>query len=210
MDGQFITFEGNDGAGKTTVLNRIIEILQPKLGNQLVTTREPGGNLVSEKIRNIIMNNEMDARTEALLFAAARREHLVRKIIPALEHHKLVLCDRYVDSSIAYQGAGRKIGEKQIADMNQFATNHIMPNLTIYFDVPVEVGLKRIMQHRTNEINRLDRQQHDFYIRVHDAYDKIAQSNPKRVVKVDATKPVDEVVANVLEIIKQRFPQYFE
>ncbi|WP_395317960.1 dTMP kinase [Fructilactobacillus frigidiflavus] len=212
MNGKLITFEGSEGAGKTTALNEIIKKIKPQLGNQLVTTREPGGNVISEEIRNIIMdskNDNMDARTEALLFAAARRQHLVDKVIPALTAGKLVLCDRYVESSVAYQGVARGIGEQAIWDLNQFATDGLKPDLTVYFDVPIEVGLERIMQHRTNEINRLDQQQHDFYVKVHDAYEKIAADHPEQVVKIDATQSVDQVVADVLKLIETRVPEYF-
>lgn len=212
MNGKLITFEGSEGAGKTTALKEIIKKIKPQLGKRLVTTREPGGNVISEEIRNIIMdskNNNMDARTEALLFAAARRQHLVDKVFPALQAGKLVLCDRYVESSVAYQGAGRELGEQAIWDLNQFATDGLKPDLTIYFDVPIEVGLDRIMQHRANEVNRLDQQQHEFYVKVHDAYEQIAIDHPDQVVKIDATQPVAQVVSDVLTIIEARVPEYF-
>lgn len=212
MNGKLITFEGSEGAGKTTALNEIIKKIKPQLGNQLMTTREPGGNIISEEIRNIIMdskNDSMDAKTEALLFAAARRQHLIEEVIPALDAGKLVLCDRYVESSVAYQGAARGIGEQAIWDLNQFATNGLKPDLTIYFDVPIEVGLNRIMQHRTNEINRLDKEHHDFYVKVHDAYEKMAKEYPDQIVKIDASQPIDQVVADVLKLIKSRVPEYF-
>ncbi|KRN12744.1 thymidylate kinase [Fructilactobacillus fructivorans] len=212
MTGQFITFEGTDGAGKTTVLNQVVDEIKPAFGKQLLTTREPGGNPVSEQIRKVILNKDetdMDDRCEALLFAAARREHLVKTILPALKSNQLVLCDRYLDSSIAYQGGGREIGEKAVLDMNQFATEGLMPDTTIYFDVPVDVGLKRIANHRSGEVNRLDLQEHDFYVRVHDAYDRIAKRDPKRVIKIDATKPIDEVVNQVLSVLYKRAGNYF-
>lgn len=143
MVGKLITFEGSDGAGKTSVMNEVVRDFQQQLGDQMLVTREPGGNKISEQIRRIILdraNTEMDYRTEALLYAAARRQHLVETILPALTAGKLILCDRYVDSSVAYQGAGRQIGMQEVAKMNEFATEKLLPDRTIYFDIPVEVA----------------------------------------------------------------------
>ncbi|WP_413627573.1 dTMP kinase [Fructilactobacillus vespulae] len=213
MNGKLVTFEGSEGAGKTTALNRIISIIEPQLGNDLVTTREPGGNVISEEIRNIIVdsrNQNMDARTEALLFAAARRQHLVEKIIPALKRGQLVLCDRFVESSIAYQGAGRGIGEAAIKNLNDFATEGLKPDLTIYFDLPVEVGLERIKKYRSDEVNRLDKEKHDFYVKVHNAYDEMATRQSEQIVRIDATQTVEQVVSDVLAIIEKRVPEYFK
>ncbi|USS86987.1 dTMP kinase [Fructilactobacillus cliffordii] len=206
MSGHFITFEGNDGAGKTTVLNQVVDRLQPQLWDQLVVTREPGGDPIAEKIRNLIVdeqNEAMDARTEALLFAAARRQHLEQKVLPALAQERVVLCDRYVDSSVAYQGAGRQLGEQKVLELNQFATNGVLPELTIYFAVPVAVGLERIEHRDEHSTNRLDREQRDFYVRVHDAYERLAQAHPERIVRVDATQSVTTVTNQVLAIIMQ-------
>ncbi|USS84933.1 dTMP kinase [Fructilactobacillus myrtifloralis] len=210
MSGQFITFEGNDGAGKTTVLNQVVTALQPQLGSQLVVTREPGGDPIAEQLRSVIVdeaNQDMDARTEALLFAAARRQHLVKTVLPALRQHQIVLCDRYVDSSIAYQGAGRKLGEAAVFQMNQFATEGLLPNLTIYFAVPVSVGLQRIQQRTAAATNRLDQQHRDFYVRVHDAYERLATEHPDRIVRVDATQPVATVTQQVVTIIGKHLHQ---
>ncbi|GAK48375.1 thymidylate kinase [Secundilactobacillus oryzae JCM 18671] len=207
MAGKFITFEGPDGAGKTTVLKLVAEQLNEILGDQMILTREPGGNPISEQIRNIILdrkNTEMDVRTEALLYAAARRQHLVETILPALQSDKIVLCDRYVDSSIAYQGAGREIGEQEVADMNLFATGGLTPDLTLYFEVPVTVGLARIKQHRAaDDVDRLDLEKQAFHDRVHSAYEKLAQENPERIRTIDATQPVEKVVNETLMILKQ-------
>ncbi|MCF6515661.1 dTMP kinase [Lactobacillus sp. S2-2] len=208
MQGKFVTFEGTDGAGKTTVLNKVIEHLKDELDDRLTVTREPGGNRISEEIRSIILekdNTEMDPRTEALLYAAARRQHMIETVWPALDKGDLVLCDRYVDSSIAYQGEGRQIGYNSVLKMNQFAIENKMPDLTIYFDIPVETGLSRINKYRDNdEINRLDLENMQFYQRVHDAYDKIENEFSQRIVKVDATKSIDEVVKDVLSILNDR------
>lgn len=207
MSGKFITFEGLDGSGKTTIIWKVIEFLnQTVMKDQFIYTREPGGNRISEAIREIILskqNTAMDARTEALLYAAARRQHLVETVLPALDAGQLVLSDRYVDSSLVYQGAGREIGMQKIAAINEFATDGLTPDLTIYFEVEPQVGLARIQQNRQDEINRLDEEQIDFYERVHSGYLKLAQENPNRIKVVDASRSIEEVKAEVLAIIKE-------
>ena len=172
VNGLFVTFEGTDGSGKTSVINQIEEKLKAA-GIDYLRTREPGGNRISEQLRNIILDvrfTEMDERTEALLYAAARRQHLVETVLPALETGNLVLCDRFVDSSLVYQGAGRKIGIAEVAEMNKFATAGLEPDLTFYLEIEPELGLKRIKKNRQNEINRLDKEQLDFYHTVANAY----------------------------------------
>ena len=152
MKGIFITIEGPDGAGKTSVIKELGPKLANELNRPLVLTREPGGIPIAEKIRNIILdpkNTEMDERTEALLYAAARRQHLVEKILPAIEAGKLILCDRFVDSSLAYQGAGRRIGMAEVASINEFAIESVTPDLTLYLDVDSDTGLSRIQQGRS-------------------------------------------------------------
>ncbi|KRN62839.1 thymidylate kinase [Pediococcus inopinatus] len=212
VTGKFISFEGPDGAGKTTALNTIVADLKPQLKTQLVVTREPGGNRISEAIRSVILdrqNTEMDDRTEALLYAAARRQHIVETIEPALKANKLILCDRYIDSSVAYQGAGREIGEQEVYQMNLFATAGLLPDLTIYFDIPSEIGLKRIMTHRTDEINRLDVEKLSFHKRVRASYLKIAKENPERIKVIDATQSKEKVVSEVETIIRQSNSEFF-
>lgn len=196
MSGLFITFEGPDGAGKTTVLSAIAEQFNQAQRRDIVVTREPGGNQISESIRRIILdpkNTEMDVRTEALLYAAARRQHIQETIQPALDENKIVLCDRFVDSSVAYQGAGRQIGEDAVYQMNQFATNGLTPDLTVYVDVPSEVGLARIKAHR-DVVDRLDAETLSFHKRVRAAYQRLAAAHPNRIVTIDATKPLPEVI----------------
>lgn len=206
MAGKFITFEGTDGAGKTTILNMILKHLQATMKNQFVVSREPGGNPIAESIRNVILDREnvaMDGRTEALLYAAARRQNIEQTVKPALAANKLVICDRYLDSSIAYQGGGRMIGAKAIWQMNQFATEGFLPDLTIYFDLPVEEGLRRIAQNRSiDDTDRLDVETVDFHHRVYDAYHRLAQHDPKRIRLVDATQSIDEVYKTVMYILK--------
>lgn len=205
MDGKFITFEGLDGSGKTTVINNVIEYLKKKNKfDNFVITREPGGNRISEAIREIILNQEfteMDKRTEALLYAAARRQHLIETVFPALESGKYVMSDRYVDSSLVYQGAGREIGMDKIAEINQFATNGLEPDLTIYFDIEPQIGLERIQKNRQNEVNRLDQEKLDFYKRVHQGYLKLAKENPQRIKTIDATQSIDKVTEDVLTVL---------
>lgn len=206
MAGKFITFEGTDGAGKTTILNMVLDYLKEEMGDKLVTSREPGGNPIAESIREVILdrkNVDMDKRTEALLYAAARRQNIEQTVKPAIADNKLVICDRYLDSSIAYQGGGREIGEDAINEMNQFATEGFLPDLTIYFNLPVEEGLKRIAKNRAeDEVDRLDVETIDFHNRVHAAYQRLAKANPERIKSVDATQSIDAVYQNVLEILQ--------
>lgn len=205
MTTRFITFEGPDGAGKDSVLNIVIPQVQEHLERELVVTREPGGDRIAEQIRDIILNpanKSMDERTEALLYAASRRQHLQTVIEPALKRGSVVICDRFVDSSIAYQGAGRGIGEQAVAKLNEFATNGRTPDLTVYLDVPAVLGLERIRKHRRHEqYDRLDQEEAAFHERVHDAYLRRARSNPQRIVTVDATAPLADVARETLGIL---------
>ena len=209
MQGRFISFEGPDGAGKTSVISAIQEWLTQKYGEQAVLlTREPGGNRISEQIRQILFddhNTNMDARTEALLFAAARRQHIVEDIEPALQAGKIVLSDRYVDSSVAYQGGGRQLGADDIWELNQFAIHGLLPDLTIYLDVPSELGLERISKHRQNQVNRLDREKLRFHQDVRNAYLTLAHRHQKRIQLIDASQSLPKVINTVQETIQNRF-----
>lgn len=213
MNGVFITVEGPDGAGKTTVIKKLSELLEKTSQVDLVVTREPGGIPISEKIRHIILdpeNTEMDERTEALLYAAARRQHLVEKVLPALEQGKLVLCDRFVDSSVAYQGAARGIGETEVYELNQFAIEGHLPDLTIYLDVPSEVGLERINQGRKAEdLDRLDQESLAFHKKVRTSYLSLLEENSERIVLIDAQENIEKVVKNCYDLIKEKYPSYF-
>lgn len=213
MKGKFISFEGSDGAGKTSVLRAIRADLEKQLGMTAVMyTREPGGDHISEQIRQILMDSEntaMDARTEALLFAAARRQHVVADLKPALAAGKVILCDRYVDSSIAYQGAARHLGEQEVWQINQFAIDGLMPELTIYLDIPTELGLKRIATHRTDEVNRLDKEQLDFYHAVRHSYLRLAEKEPARIRTIDASQSLDRVIADVKAAMHAKFTDLF-
>lgn len=202
----FISFEGPEGAGKTTVLNILIAELQPKLGDKLVTTREPGGNPISEAIRAILQpedDNGLEKRTEALLYAAARRQHLVEIIQPALAAGKVVISDRYVDSSLAYQGGGRDLSVEKIWQINQFAIDSLLPDLTIYLDVPSELGLARVTANRKGKIDRLDKESLAFHQKVRQTYLKLQSEFSDRIKIVDATQPLDKVVHDTRELINQ-------
>ena len=202
----FITIEGPEGSGKTTATNRVIEELS-KLGYDVVRTREPGGTPISEQIRNVILdkaNTAMDSRTEALLYAAARRQHLVEKVWPLTKEGKLVICDRYIDSSLAYQGGARGLGIQNIIDINMFATENTWPDLTLLFDIEPELGLKRIAQNAAREVNRLDLEKLDFHKKVRETFLELAKSQPNRFVVIDASKSPDEVAKAALDAILAR------
>ena len=200
--GIFITFEGPEGAGKTTVLQRVAEKLKAQYS--LTVTREPGGITIAEKIREVILNpshTEMDPKTEALLYAASRRQHLVEKVIPALNNGKVVLCDRFVDASLVYQGYARGIGINEVLEINQFAIENLMPDLTIYFDIRPEIGMKRIQQHKGREVNRLDLEKIEFHKKVREGYKMVANRFPERIVTVNAELPLDSVINQVEKMV---------
>ncbi|KPL58095.1 dTMP kinase [Rossellomorea vietnamensis] len=202
--GIFITVEGPEGAGKSTILSELYQQLLED-GRDVIQTREPGGISIAEQIREVILdtrNTEMDKRTEALLYAAARRQHLVEKVIPALEEGKIVICDRFIDSSLAYQGNARGIGMEEVMDINQFAIEDKMPDLTLYFDIAPEEGLKRIAKHNGREVNRLDLESIDFHTRVREGYQKLIKQYPDRIQVIDASKSKEAVFADAYEIVK--------
>ena len=203
MSGLFITLEGGEGAGKTTIANAVIDKLST-LGIETLYTREPGGIKIAEKIREVILDRdhtEMDCRTEALLYAAARRQHLVEKVKPAMDEGRIVLCDRFVDSSIVYQGYARGIGMDEVREINQFAIEGFMPDLTIFFDIEPEIGLARIAANDSREVNRLDLEGLAFHELVYEGYQKQAKMNPERIVSVDATKSVEALTDEVCALI---------
>ncbi|WAA09506.1 dTMP kinase [Fervidibacillus albus] len=205
--GLFITVEGPEGAGKTTVLKMLTEELKDE-GYPIVYTREPGGIPIAEKIREIILDKnhtEMDPKTEALLYAAARRQHLVEKIIPEINKGNLVLCDRFIDASIVYQGYARGIGMDSVYMINEFAVENVMPDLTVYFDIEPETGLRRIHQHRETELNRLDLEDVQFHRRVREGYILLLRQYPDRMKKIDANQPLDAVKRDVKQLVTDYF-----
>ena len=202
--GYFITSEGPEGAGKTTVMNLLGDQLKQE-GYDVVMTREPGGIMISEKIRNIILDNEhtmMESRTEALLYAAARRQHLVEIVQPAIEAGKIVICDRFIDSSLAYQGYARGIGVEEILAINKFAIGDTMPNKTILFDIDPSVGLARINAHKSREKNRLDVESLTFHEKVREGYLSLVEQYPERIEVIDASRSIDTVLEDVYKVIK--------
>lgn len=205
----FIVFEGGEGSGKSTILEMIYNWM---IENNIdcIKTREPGGIKISEQIRNVILdkdNNEMDGRCEALLYAAARRQHLVEKIIPALESGKIVLCDRFLDSSLAYQGHARGLGIDEIYEINKFAINGYFPDLSLFFDLDPEIGLERINRNKDREVNRLDLEKIDFHNKVREGYNILLQSGKRNMVKIDASKSIEEVFESVKETINKYLDQ---
>lgn len=201
MAGIFITLEGPDGSGKTTIANRIVKTLEEK-GFSCVHTREPGGIDIAEQIRNVILdpkNTSMDPRTEALLYAASRRQHLVEKVFPALKENKIVICERFLDSSLAYQGFGRNLGFDEVLKINEFAIEDCFPDLTIYLDINEEEGLKRIGDRAFKD--RLDQESIDFHHRVKQGYDEVLKRFKDRIVIVDATNSIEEVTNDCVNII---------
>lgn len=202
---KFITFEGGEGSGKSTVMKDVATRLT-KEGYKLVLTREPGGTPIAEEIRNVILdkdNTKMDPRTEALLYAASRRQHLVEKIWPALERGEIVLCDRYLDSSLAYQGGARGLGADEVLSINMFATEGEYPDLTLLFDLEPEEGLKRIEKNKGREVNRLDLEKLEFHKKVRDNFHALAKKYSTRYVVIDASKSLNEVEDEVYKIIKE-------
>lgn len=204
--GMFISLEGGDGAGKSTAI-ALLEKRVTEQGLAVLVTREPGGVDIAEQIREVILNREnikMDGRTEALLYAAARRQHLVEKVIPALEQGKIVLCDRFIDSSLAYQGVARGLPTDEIFAINQFAIQDHMPDLTFYLDVSPEVGLARIEANSNREKNRLDLEKVSFHTRVREGYELLITKFPERIVRINADQPIEQVVDEMLTIMQEK------
>ncbi len=203
MKGLFITFEGCEGSGKTSLINRLVAYLETK-NIKVYKTREPGGSKIAEDIRNVILdvnNTNMDSITEALLYAASRRQHLVEKVIPYLEEGYVVICDRYLDSSLAYQGHARGIGIDKVYDINVAATNGMMPDLTIYIDLEPSIGLARI--HNNNrEQNRLDLEKLSFHNKVYEGYDIVRKRFSDRIKTVDGNQTREKVLEDTIKLIE--------
>ncbi|WP_159544983.1 dTMP kinase [Streptococcus halichoeri] len=203
--GLLITVEGPDGAGKTSVLQEILPLLNTLLAGQLVTSREPGGVVIAEAIREVILDlnhSAMDAKTELLLYIAARRQHMVEKVKPALEQGQCVIMDRFIDSSVAYQGYGRGLDIEAIQWLNHYATDGRLPDLTLYFDVPSDIGLSRISQNGQREVNRLDLEQLDLHQQVRAGYQALAKAYPERIVTIDASQDFESVVADTVQVLR--------
>ena len=203
LTGKFITFEGPDGSGKSTVIKAVQEFLISE-GYNILTTREPGGIRISEDIRSVILSKEntmMSARTEALLYAASRAQHLDEKVKPALLEGKIILCDRFVDSSLAYQGYGRELGIDNVWSINEFAIGETMPDLTIFIDVPPSVGLSRVHK-STRKLDRLDLETLEFHEKVYEGYKIIAKKFEDRFIVIDGENELDTVIEDTLQVIR--------
>jgi len=200
--GVFITFEGGDGSGKSTQIQSVRDWFESR-GREVVVTREPGGTELGGEIRRLVQNGpeDVDARTEALLYAADRAYHVATVIGPALERGAVVLGDRYIDSSLAYQGAARSLGVDEIASLSAWATRGLYPSLTFLLDLPPEVGARR----RTDAPDRMERESMDFHERVRHEYLRLADAEPERIVVIDAVGTVDEVFSEIRGVLVERF-----
>lgn len=202
----FITIEGPEGSGKSSVTKKVVERLE-KEGFEVVMTREPGGTPIAEEIRNVILdkkNTAMDPITEALLYAASRRQHLVEKVWPLSKAGKIVISDRFLDSSLAYQGGARNLGIDKVLAMNMFATEGYYPDVTLLFDIDPRIGLARIAANKNREVNRLDLEKIEFHDNVRKTFLSLAERFKDRFVILDASKPFDDVVEDAYKAIKAR------
>ncbi|MGP1608900.1 MAG: dTMP kinase [Clostridium sp.] len=207
MEGIFITVEGNEGSGKTTAVallkEKLVELRdENKIEYNVCLTREPGGIKISEEIRKIILDTEntnMDLECEALLYAAARAQNVHEVLIPKLKEKNIVLCDRYLDSSLVYQGYARGIGIDEVYELNKFAIKGYLPNLTFLLKIPHEKGIERIRKRK--EINRLDKESLDFHKKVEEGYDIIAKKYSDRIIIIDAEQTTNEIVEEMLGYI---------
>lgn len=205
----FVTIEGPEGSGKSSVTKEVVKLLE-KDGYTVVLTREPGGTPIAEQIRNVILdkeNTKMDGMTEALLYAASRRQHLVEKVWPLSKEGKIIISDRFLDSSLAYQGGARGLGIDKILALNQFATDGYYPELTLLFDLDPRIGLARIAANKGREVNRLDLEKIDFHDSVRKTFLELSKRFSDRYVVLDASKPFDEVVLDAYEAIKNKLAQ---
>lgn len=203
MRGKFITVEGTDGAGKSTQIELLVKYLKNN-GFEVVVTREPGGTSISEKIREIILdvdNSEMSDITEALLYAASRAQHISQKIKPAVEAGKVVICDRFVDSSIAYQGYARGLDMSLIEDVNMYAVDGMTPDATLFFDIKPEIGIAR--KKNVQSLDRIEKEALDFHYKVYNGYKELLEKYPQRIKRIDAQMDVEEVHTQVVEVLKE-------
>lgn len=201
----FITFEGGEGTGKSTLLEIITKSMEEK-GYDVVLTREPGGSgsNFSESIRNLVLDPQyknVNPYTEALLYAASRAQHLDEVITPALNENKIVLCDRYIDSSFAYQAFARNLGLEYVLNINKYALDKL-PTLTFYIDLDPKIGLDRIKNRKKSD--RLDREELKFHNKVREGYLEVAKLYPERIVKIDGTKSIAEITIIIIEEINKR------
>ena len=202
MKGLFITLEGGDGAGKSTQIRNIERFFRRK-GLVVVHTREPGGTPISEKLRNILLDNEnseMDPVTEMMIYAASRAQNVREKILPAIERGDIVICDRFVDSSVAYQAYGRQLGG-MVEEVNRHATGGLVPDITFWMDIDPEAGKARAA--KAGDLDRLELEKMDFHYRVYEGYRRIAEKDPDRVKRIDAADTVDNIRDHIYECLEE-------
>ncbi len=200
MKSLFITFEGIEGCGKSTQAKLLSECLL-SLNRNVLLTREPGGPGISEKIRHLLLdpeNTEMTAETEVLLYMASRAQHTAQWIIPALKENTIVICDRYFDSSFAYQVHARKLNNATIQTINSFATQYLVPDLTIYIDIPLDEGFNRI---KNKNPDRLENESYDFHKAVRNGFEQICSENPHRFIRIDGMQSIDLIHNKIKEIV---------
>lgn len=205
LKGLFITLEGGEGSGKTTQALRLFQSLTAQ-GYDVLHTREPGGTSVAERIRRILLDHADEAvapETEALLMLAARRQHVEHVIRPALASGKVVICDRFSDSTLAYQGYGRGLDLKFLRMINRWVTGTVTPHLTLFFDIPIATGLRRRRGHSAEQ-NRLDHETHGFHAKVRAGFQALAKREPRRIIIVDARQSTDSVAVTVERLIRDR------
>jgi dTMP kinase len=215
VEGIFITFEGPDGAGKTTQLQRLAKELQA-MGYEIVVTREPGGTMISDQIRSIILspdNQEMVDQAEVLLYAASRAQHVHERILPALQDKKIVLCDRFIDASIAYQAYGLGIDIELVDSINRFASSGLQAARTYLLDIPVEISQKRLLQRLNGslpaQLDRIEQKGLEYHRRVREGFHRIAEHQPKRVAVINAHRTADEIAADILADCKRLLEEHF-
>lgn len=199
MRGLFISMEGPDGSGKTTQIEKLKEYFSNK-GYEVIITREPGGTQISEEIRNIILdvkNEALSDMTEALLYAASRAQHVEEKIKPALESGKIVISDRFVDSSIVYQGYARGIGIDTVESINSFAIQGYMPDITFFFDIEPELAMKRKANQKS--LDRLEQEHISFHNKVYEGYKILLKRYPKRIKSIDARQSIDNIYEQIMK-----------
>ncbi|EKE04709.1 MAG: Thymidylate kinase [uncultured bacterium] len=200
--GLFITFEGIDGSGKSTQLNKVAEFLKEK-NIDCIITRDPGGTDLGSKLRNILLNYEgkIYPLCELFLYLADRAQHVDEKIIPALNSGTVVLCDRYIDSTIAYQGYARGLNIEELVSLNNFATHTLWPDLTLIFDINPEISLKRVGDNK----DRLESESINFHKKVREGYLELAKQHPSRIKIINSNQSIEDIYKDVMQIIKQYF-----
>ena len=207
LRGKFITFEGSEGSGKSTQIERLVARLHEN-GLETFVTREPGGTELGEEIRNLLLHHRaggaMSAETELLLFAAARAQLVRERIAPALAAGKVVISDRFLDSTTVYQGAARRLAPEAVARINHFAVGHHLPDLTLLLDVPVEVSHARVRNRGTGQPDRIEKESAEFFTRVRNGYLALAQAESRRIAVVDSTQPLDTVAALIWKTVHER------